>query len=361
MRRVLKELVVDRIAAVDRPCQEGATVILLKRDFSDKEREDAADSGAALPSGGFPIKSKQDLKNAVQAFGRAKNKAATKTHIVSRAKSLGATDLLPENWNVKKVEDSAELLFKNLFMLMPTTTPEEDDSAHNDFNAELEECMEVVAHCEAREELWPYIHALKDSLTCLVADHDMDPSARQAQMHDNVNQFMAALDSAFPGLAEKVEEEVVGKRSFDDLKKRLLLSRINVLKHQLDKAKLKSREDNEPAEPGGVRPTATGGMMRKSIPRVRLNKGISMMPGMSGVKGGSGVKIRRPKRPKMPKMVKFEEEVEKQRTAGLSRGYKASGVMRPKKPKTGVKKPPRPKVPHAHIKKPKVYNPFAGV
>ncbi len=213
MRRVLKELVVDRISAVDRPCQEGAMVVLMKRDFSDKEREAAADSGAALPSGGFPIKSKQDLKNAVQAFGRAKNKAATRTHIVSRAKSLGATDLLPESWNVKKIEDSAALLFKNLFMLMPPMPPQEDDSSHNDFNAELEECMEVVAHCEAREELWPYIHALKDSLTCLVADHDMDPAARQAQMHDNVNQFMAALDSSFPGLAAKVEEEVVGKRA----------------------------------------------------------------------------------------------------------------------------------------------------
>ena len=75
---------------------------LEKRDFSASEREDAADAGQALPDGSYPIKSIADLKNAIQAFGRAKNPAKAKQHIITRARALGAVDQLPEGWNVKK-------------------------------------------------------------------------------------------------------------------------------------------------------------------------------------------------------------------------------------------------------------------
>lgn len=71
---------------------------MAKREFSQEARDKAADSGAALPDGSFPIKTKADLANAVKAYGRAKNKAAAKKHIIERAKSLGATDELPDDW-----------------------------------------------------------------------------------------------------------------------------------------------------------------------------------------------------------------------------------------------------------------------
>ncbi len=70
-----------------------------KRDFSDKQRSKMADAGTAMPDGSFPIANKSDLKNAIQAFGRAKNKSAAKAHIKTRAKALGATDLLPDDWS----------------------------------------------------------------------------------------------------------------------------------------------------------------------------------------------------------------------------------------------------------------------
>lgn len=69
-----------------------------ERDFSTAERKSAAKSGAAMKDGSFPIKTVQDLKNAIQAIGRAKNPAAAKAHIKTRARALGATDLLPDNW-----------------------------------------------------------------------------------------------------------------------------------------------------------------------------------------------------------------------------------------------------------------------
>lgn len=71
---------------------------LAKREFTQEERDKAADKGQALPDGSYPIKTTGDLKNAIQAFGRAKDKAAVKKHIIERAKALGATDELPADW-----------------------------------------------------------------------------------------------------------------------------------------------------------------------------------------------------------------------------------------------------------------------
>ena len=51
-----------------------------------------------MKDGSFPIESEQDLKNAIKAYGRAKNKTAAKKHIMSRARSLGKTSLIPDNW-----------------------------------------------------------------------------------------------------------------------------------------------------------------------------------------------------------------------------------------------------------------------
>lgn len=67
-------------------------------EVSDQRRENLAKKGAALPDGSFPIPSVAFLKKAIQAFGRAKNKAAAKAHIIKRARALGRTDLLPDDW-----------------------------------------------------------------------------------------------------------------------------------------------------------------------------------------------------------------------------------------------------------------------
>ena len=71
---------------------------LQKREVSQEERDKLADEKKAMPDGSFPIANASDLENAVKAFGRAKNKAAVKAHIKRRAKALGLSDKLPENW-----------------------------------------------------------------------------------------------------------------------------------------------------------------------------------------------------------------------------------------------------------------------
>src|SRR5271165_5723689 len=81
-----------------------------RRDFSDAERKKLAASGAALPDGSFPIVNVSDLKNAISAYGRAGNKAAAKAHIIKRAKALGRSDLIPEDWRSEDgdLEDRAK-------------------------------------------------------------------------------------------------------------------------------------------------------------------------------------------------------------------------------------------------------------
>lgn len=72
---------------------------IVKRDYSDDERQQMAKDGQAMPDGSFPIKDKSDLENAIQAYGRASNKMQAKSHIEARAHALGADDMLPADWH----------------------------------------------------------------------------------------------------------------------------------------------------------------------------------------------------------------------------------------------------------------------
>ena len=70
----------------------------IKRMYSREQREAMAESGEAMEDGSFPIADEADLKNAIQAHGRAKDVAAAKAHIMKRAKELGLEDMIPEGF-----------------------------------------------------------------------------------------------------------------------------------------------------------------------------------------------------------------------------------------------------------------------
>ena len=75
--------------------------LALKRLYDEEARKAMADAGEALPDGSFPIKDEDDLKNAIQAYGRAGDKEAAKAHIMKRAADLGKEDMIPEDWSEK--------------------------------------------------------------------------------------------------------------------------------------------------------------------------------------------------------------------------------------------------------------------
>jgi hypothetical protein len=116
MPRQLTKLKIHEVSSVDRGAGEGVKVMLmkraavlspeaeayLKREVSADERKRLAETGAAMPDGSFPIENKADLANAIQAFGRAKDKPAARRHIIARARALDALDALPEAWKVEK-------------------------------------------------------------------------------------------------------------------------------------------------------------------------------------------------------------------------------------------------------------------
>lgn len=69
-----------------------------ERYFSAEQREKFAKAGKALPDGSFPIENEEDLNNAIKSYGLSKHKHAAKAFIIKRAKDLGLSEVLPEEW-----------------------------------------------------------------------------------------------------------------------------------------------------------------------------------------------------------------------------------------------------------------------
>lgn len=65
-------------------------------------RQKAEARGAAMPGGRFPIRNRADLAKAIQAVGRAsggeEGRKAVRRFIIKRARALGLTNMLPDNW-----------------------------------------------------------------------------------------------------------------------------------------------------------------------------------------------------------------------------------------------------------------------
>jgi len=149
-RNIMDKFSLSAIAAVDRPCQEGAKAVImkravdapvlylakaagaadlppaveayLKREFTQDQRDADAKSGAAMPDGSFPIKNRDDLENAIRAHGRAKDPAKAKSHIIARARALDASSLLPADWKAGK-SIGGDLVME-IARVAPRTLPE---------------------------------------------------------------------------------------------------------------------------------------------------------------------------------------------------------------------------------------------
>ncbi len=115
-----------------------------EKEFSEEEREKLADKGIALPDGSYPIETLHDLKNAIQAVGRAKDYEKAKKHIIKRAKALGKTDELPEDW----VNENVNINEKYKFISIPKTMRE----IHS-LMANIESYQDVVKNKDLYKEV----------------------------------------------------------------------------------------------------------------------------------------------------------------------------------------------------------------
>lgn len=230
MKRVLKELHLSAIAAVDRPCQEGALAMIMKRDFSDKQREKLADKGQAMSDGSYPIANTSDLANAIKAFGRAKNPEATKRHIISRARALGATGSLPEDWKVSKL-DAAGRLTKQLLGL---------DDGFDDFDKAYDDALESMAECDD-DYLAKYFEEYKGPIAEIVSDDQLSDLGKHLELYEGLN----ALISTAPVEAQaQLEKALDTSERIREVSKRLgsltraakLTKRASVLRQRMKAA-----------------------------------------------------------------------------------------------------------------------------
>jgi HK97 family phage prohead protease len=83
-----------------------------RRTFTADERKNAAKKGAAMPGGKFPILNEQDLKNAIRLAGHASDPAAARAHIKKRARALGLTALLPDDWRSDEADPPRDSLVR---------------------------------------------------------------------------------------------------------------------------------------------------------------------------------------------------------------------------------------------------------
>jgi len=234
-----------------------------KREFSTAERDAAAESGAAMPDGSFPIKSAKDLMNAIRAVGRAKDRAKTIAHIVRRAKALGREDLIPDSFKaVEHDEATLESVRAGIVALIKAELDEmlsgEDDEICDvrellcalelflcwwDGEAEEGETVEPFAMEEKEpsgDDTMAYIGlgVSADLIKSASADDATEESKDELR-----NEIVKALG---------LEETITTKAALDEAKEE-----INLLKAALD-------EVREMAVPGGPAIRATREQTQKS-------------------------------------------------------------------------------------------------
>lgn len=85
----------ERKAGTDKPTMRSG-----KPKLDVASRRKLARSGAAMPSGAYPITNVASLRDAVHAYGHAKpgERAAVRKHIIKRARQLGAMSRIPQDW-----------------------------------------------------------------------------------------------------------------------------------------------------------------------------------------------------------------------------------------------------------------------
>jgi hypothetical protein len=212
MPRQLTNLRIDEVSSVDRGAGKGVRVLLLKRDFSSDERQAAANSGAALPDGSFPIKNGEDLKNAIHLVGNAKDPAKAKAHIKARAASLGLSGQLPGGWSKRETEVTNKALQLAIGSILSDGGDADDlVKCFNEFHDFLERENDMS------------ISVNKDDLTKLIGDtvaKALKDAGVVAKMTPEHEAYHAQLDgdeaSKFAAMSHDERTQYAGKHPHED-------------------------------------------------------------------------------------------------------------------------------------------------
>jgi hypothetical protein len=203
VKRILTRLRLGKIAFVDRPCQEGATVAFIKRaedvetifktKYSADDRKEMA-GREAMEDGSYPVKDSEDLENAIHAVGRGRNNShdAIRRHIVARAKALGLEDKIPDTWgDGGKLAKSIYDAFQKSGI--PLDDPDGDEGA--------QAFDEVLGEQELTSAFWDAWYkgtsALQESLCSIIKDDTIADKA--GKITESLKQFADYVEQLVPG------------------------------------------------------------------------------------------------------------------------------------------------------------------
>jgi hypothetical protein len=174
-----------------------------------------AASGEAKADGSFPIKTRSDLENAIHDWGRGGATASDKSHIISRAKSLGATDMLPDNWTAgksfKDVNMTEDELKKQIEAAVATATA--------DLQKKLDEANATIAKAPKKK---PVADGDAEDAVDGGADEDTEKSKKrfEAAVAAEVEKRVAVVkaDEAFEAEGVTIRKSEVGETAFKFMK-----------------------------------------------------------------------------------------------------------------------------------------------
>lgn len=99
-------VLVERANRIEDPVMRGkARQAVLDLAVSAASRNAAHQAGATMPDKSFPIRNAEELKKAIRLCGNAKDPAKAKRHIISRARALGLTSMIPDTWDLASTLD----------------------------------------------------------------------------------------------------------------------------------------------------------------------------------------------------------------------------------------------------------------
>jgi len=185
------------------------------KDYDTEARRELAAKGWALPDGSYPIADKADLQNAIHAIGRGKTPHGTiRKHIVKRAKALGATDMLPEDWKEDMMSDKTE-------EVKETPAPVKAAPAPESFTVTAEQFAAIQAKADKADALEAQIGTLKtqaDTFAAQLAETKRQRRLDQLLQHaDNFTAIPAKPAELADALLKLEEKDAELFKYFDGL------------------------------------------------------------------------------------------------------------------------------------------------
>jgi hypothetical protein len=151
-KKKMREANLEAITASAEDMREKALIAAAVAELakiSQEERMDLAKEGKALSDGAYPIRNVEDLKNAIQAYGRSKasERKMVRKHIIKRARQLRQSKLIPDHWLHADSMEAAEKVASMKALI--AAAKDSKDPTEKDIE-ELEKAQEEVEKEEAK-------------------------------------------------------------------------------------------------------------------------------------------------------------------------------------------------------------------